>query len=413
MSLGEPPNSAIAAPAATPNRPRIVVIAAIGVGQILAWGSSYYLPAVLAGPVSRATGWSEGWIIGALSLGLLVSGLVSPRVGHRIERFGGRPVLAASAIFLAIGLALQAIAPNLPVFVAAWLIVGLGMGTGLYDPAFSTLGRLYGEQARSAISQLTLFGGFASTVCWPLSALFVEQFGWRGACLGYAAINLVIVLPLYLFGVPREAARPVAASPVAARRAPTTQRELNHRSAFIILAAALTLAAVIQTVISVHLLALVQARGLTLAAAVGFGALLGPAQVGARVMEAAFGRRFHPIWSLLISTVLVALGLLMLLGGVSVIGVGIVGYGLGSGIRSIARGTVPLALFGKEGYAILMGWLAMPALVAQAASPTLGSLLMQHFGPDATIAVMVGAAVVNIALVLPLLPLALRRPVAA
>ncbi len=190
--------------AVPPDSRRFVVIASIGVGQILVWGSSYYLLAVLAGPIARDTGWPEAWIIGAFSLGLLTSGLVSPRVGHLIERFGGRPVLAASAVLLAIGLLMQAIAPNLPVFVAAWLVIGLAMGAGLYDPAFATLGRLYGEHARSAITHLTLFGGFASTVCWPLSALFVEQFGWRGASAAYAAISVIVVLPLYLLGVPRE-----------------------------------------------------------------------------------------------------------------------------------------------------------------------------------------------------------------
>ena len=193
--------------AAPDPRRRFAVIASIGLGQILAWGSSYYLLAVLAGPVVRATGWPQAWVIGSFSLGLLISGLVSPRVGHLIERFGGRPVLAASAILLAIGLLIQAAAPNLAVFVAAWLVIGVGMGAGLYDPAFSTLGRLYGEHARSAITHLTLFGGFASTVCWPLSALFVAQLGWRGASLAYAAISVAVVLPLYLLGVPREEQR--------------------------------------------------------------------------------------------------------------------------------------------------------------------------------------------------------------
>jgi MFS family permease len=392
--------------------PRFVVIAAMGIGQILAWGSSYYLLAVLAGPVAHATGWSDSWIIGALSLGLLTSGLVSPRVGHLIEHFGGRPVLASSAVLLAAGLLLQALAPNLAIFVVAWLVIGLGMGAGLYDPAFSTLGRLYGERARSAITQLTLFGGFASTVCWPLSAYFVEHFGWRGASLAYAAINIVVVLPLYLLGVPREERR----SPTARTAAPGTmgrRRSAEDRYAFVIVAAGLTVASVIMTVISVHILTLMQARGLTLATAVSFGALIGPAQVGARVLQAAFGRRRHPIWSFLASSILVAIGLCMLLGPASAIGAGLVLYGSGSGIRSIVRGTVPLALFGREGYAVLMGWLAMPSLVAQAASPSIGALLLEHLGADLTIAVLVGAAVFNILLVLPLLPLARRRPVVA
>ena len=399
--------------AAPDRRRRFVVIASIGVGQILAWGSSYYLLAVLAEPMVHATGWSETWVIAALSLGLLTSGVVSPSVGRHIEQIGGRPVLAASAVLLAIGLLIQAAAPNLAIFIAAWLVIGLGMGAGLYDPAFSTLGRLYGEHARSAITQLTLFGGFASTVCWPLSAVFVEQLGWRGASLAYAAINIFVVLPLYLLGVPREERRILPAGSADAPAVRTQWQRAGDRSAFITLAIGLTVASVIMTVISVHVLTLLQARGLTLAAAVSLGALIGPSQVGARVLEATFGRRHHPIWSLLVSTTVVAIGLGMLLGPASIVGAGLVLYGSGSGIRSIARGTVPLALFGQNGYAILMGRLAAPILVAQAASPSLGVLLMGYFGADMTIAVLAGVAVFNIVLVLPLVPLALRRPLTA
>lgn len=405
MSQVAAPGNARVNPAAS--RSRLVVISTIGVAQILAWGSSYYLLAVLAGPIARDTGWPLTWIMGALSVGLLVSGLVSPRVGHLIDRRGGRPVLAASAVLLAAGMLLLGMAPNLAVFVLAWVVLGLGMGAGLYDPAFSTLGRIYGEHARSAITQLTLFGGFASTVCWPLSAFLVDQLGWRGACLTYAAVHIVIVLPLYLAGLPREEQR--AAPTEAPAGAPTrgsVRPEL--RLAFFLLAAGFTLAAVIMTVISVHLLTLLQARGIALATAVGFGALIGPSQVGARVLEMAFGRKAHPIWSLLASAVLVALGLAMLIGAPGVAAVGIVLYGSGSGIRSIARGTVPLALFGREGYAILMGRIAMPTLIAQAASPAIGAWLLGGFGPKATLIALFAAAVVNIVLVLALVPIARR-----
>lgn len=393
-------------PAAT--RPRLVVISAVGIAQILAWGSSYYLTAVLAGPVAADTGWPLSWIVGALSVGLLVSGLVSPRVGHLIERRGGRPILAASAVLLALGLFVLGLAPTLSVYVIGWVILGLGMGTGLYDPAFSTLGRLYRQDARGAIAQVTLFGGFASTVCWPLSALLVEQVGWRGACLGYAALHLVVVLPLYLFGLPREAPRATplpeaTGAPLAGHVRP------DQRLAFVLLAAGFTLASVIMTVVSVHLLTLLEAGGLTLAAAVGLGALIGPSQVGARVLEMMFGQKTHPIWSLVASAVLVAVGLGMLVGAPGIAAAGIVLYGAGSGIRSIARGTVPLAMFGREGYAILMGRIAMPTLVAQAASPMLGTWLLNEFGTTVMLAALCIAAITNIILVLALVPLALRR----
>ncbi len=359
---------------------------------------------MLARPTSAATGWPLAWVIGSLSLGLLVSGLVSPMVGRLIERHGGRPVLACSAVLLACGLLVTGLAPRLPVFVAGWVIIGLAMGAGLYDPAFSALGRIYGEQARGAITQVTLFGGFASTVCWPLSAALVDHAGWRGACLAYAAIALIVVLPLYMFGLPREETRQPA--PATDRR-PGRVRP-DQRVAFLLLAAGLTLASMIMTVISVQLLTLLQTRGLTLAAAVGLGALIGPSQVGARVLEMALGRGRHPIWSLVASAVLVAIGLGTLAAGVGAIAVGLILYGTGSGIRSIAQGTVPLALFGREGYAVLMGRLALPKLVAQAASPSLGGLLMGAFGTEATVAILCVAAVVNVGLALALVPIALR-----
>src|SRR5437763_6820278 len=173
--------SPTADPASALRPGRGVVVTTLGVTQILAWGSSYYLPAVLAKPVAADTRWPLPWVVGGLSLGLLVAGLVSPRVGRAVERTGGRPVLALSSALLAVGLAGIGLAPSLPAYLAAWAVVGLGMGAGLYDAAFATLGRLYGREARGAITKLTLLGGFASTVCWPLSAFLVGALGWRGA----------------------------------------------------------------------------------------------------------------------------------------------------------------------------------------------------------------------------------------
>ncbi len=191
------------AAAASPTKAhRRIVVAVLGVTQIMAWGSSYYLPAVLAGPIARDMHWPLGWAVGGPSLGLLVAALVSPRVGAAIERHGGRLALALSAITLAAGQVGLAAAANVEVYIAAWLVMGIGMATGLYDAAFATLGRLYGHSARSAITTVTLFGGFASTVCWPLSAFLVSEVGWRGACLIYAAIQVSVALPLYLFVMP-------------------------------------------------------------------------------------------------------------------------------------------------------------------------------------------------------------------
>ena len=162
---------------------------------------------ITSSPIADDTGWPLGWIVGGLSLGLLVAGVVSPRVGDTIQRLGGRLVLATSAVFLALGLIGLALSPSLPIYVASWIVLGIGMGAGLYDAAFAMLGRFFGQQARTAITTLTLFGGFASTVCWPLSAMLVSHFGWRDACLIYAGIHLAVLLPLYVFALPREPKR--------------------------------------------------------------------------------------------------------------------------------------------------------------------------------------------------------------
>jgi len=371
------------------------VIAAVGIIQILAWGSSYYLLAVLAGPIARDTGWSYSWVIAGVSLGLLVAGAVSIRVGRTIEEVGGRRVLAASALLLAAGLAVMAMAPGVSIYLAAWVLLGAGMGAGLYDAAFSTLGRLYGAGARSAITQVTLWGGFASTVCWPLSAWLVEAVGWRGACVAYAGLHLAVTLPLALSAIPRETRRePVAPQTDAA--VPPREAPANRALMVWLLAAILTAAGVVAAIWSVHLITILQAGGVGLASAVALGALVGPAQVGARVMEMASGGRHHPIWTLATAAVLIAAGLALLWAGVGLLAVALIAYGAGNGIWSIARGTLPLALFGPQGYAVLMGRLAMPSLIAQAIAPSAGALLLQRYGAQATLASLVGLAVLNL-----------------
>lgn len=379
------------------------IVTVLGITQILAWGSSYYLLAVLAKPISTDTGWPLSWIVGAMSIGLLTSGLVSPRVGRLIDQQGGRPVLAIGPIFLAAGLLCLAAAPTMPVFALAWVILGVGMGAGLYDPAFATLGRLYGKNARSAITALTLFGGFASTVCWPLSAYMVDAVGWRGACVAYALIQLLVSLPLYLFGLPHEARHvpsSVAKSKSGTKSEQAGEQTHTRRVLFVLLALGLTMASIISSALSVHLLTILQARGVPLGTAVALGAMVGPSQVGARIIEMLLGRRFHPIWTMVASSVLLAAGLALLFAGFPAVAVGLVIYGAGNGLTSIVRGTLPLALFGAGGYASLMGRLARPLLVAQAVAPSLGAVILDQYGGNPTVAALVTVAVANVATVL-------------
>jgi predicted MFS family arabinose efflux permease len=398
----------------TPLPDRRIIITALGTTQIFAWGTSYYLPAVLAKPMADDTGWSLAWVIGGLSAGLLAAGLASPRVGRTIQRIGGRPVLAASAVLLGVGLLGLGLAHSLVAYLFAWCVIGLGMGAGLYDAAFATLGRLYGQGARSAIGTLTLFGGFASTACWPLSAFLESQLGWRGACLVYAAYHLAVALPIYLLVLPREAVRTLRQADAPSNSAnmpPPTRPARSEATVFAMAATAITLSAMISTLMSVHLLVILQSRGIALAAAVALGALVGPCQVGARVIELLIARYHHPIWTKLASTVLVALGISSLLAGLPAVSAALVLYGAGIGIESIARGTLPLAVFGETRYAAIMGRIAMPSLIAQAAAPSLGAWLMGSHGPVGTLSALVVAAVANVLLVATLFAcLRLRRP---
>lgn len=376
-----------------------LVVPALGITQILAWGSSFYLPAVLAKPIAEDTGWPLAWVIGGLSLGLLIAGLISPLVGRRIHDFGGRPVLIASALLLAAGFTVLALAPNLPVFIAGWAVMGVGMGAGLYDAAFSTLGRIYGLAARQHITTLTLFGGLASTACWPLSAFFLSELGWRGTCGAYAGIQILVALPMYLIAL-KGPVPPLPAEPTPNKSTPSAHGGTTpHRALFLLLAGCITISSMLSTVISVHLLTLLQSRGLTLATAVALGTLVGPSQVGARFIEILVSRYHHPIWTKIASVSLVAIGLLLLWMDIPFIPICLVFYGAGIGLESIARATLPLSLFGAADYAPIMGRLARPSLIAQAATPSIGALLIQGLGTEGMLGTVTLVALLNVGLV--------------
>jgi predicted MFS family arabinose efflux permease len=375
---------------------KAVVVTTLGITQILAWGSTFYLLGVLAPFISRDTGWSYDLIVGGVSLGLLVAGLVSPSVGRLIGQRGGRPVLAVSALLLAGGLFGLGMAPNLVGYFGAWVIIGLGMGAGLYDAAFSTLGSIYGAQSRSAITSITLFGGFASTVCWPFTAFLVEHLGWRETCLCYAAIQISIALPIYLMCLPQTSAASTE------MRHGQVRLEAYEVIPFCILAAIITIGSAILSLMGTHLLPLLQARGFDLSLAVGIGMIVGPSQVGARFVEMLAGRRYHPIWTMVASVVLVALASAMLLAGFPVVALAIALYGAGNGLGSVARGTVPLALFGPDRYPVLMGRLALPLMISMALSPFVGGLAFQRGGALWTLMLLAALALTNVLLIVAL-----------
>ena len=376
---------------------RRVVITALGIAQILAWGTSFYFPAVFAEPIVKETGWSLGFVVGGTSIGLLTAGLISPQVGRIIDVRGGRPVLLASSLFYAAGLALVGLSHALPVYLLAWVLIGLGMGTGLYDAVFAALGRMYGSEARGPITSLTLFGGFAGTICWPLSAFMIEHLGWRSACFIYAAIHLLVMLPLQV-SVVRAPAKIVTGADKQASSSETS-RISNETLIFGLLAVVLSVAAGIGSIVVVHLLIFLQARGVDFATAVTLGTIFGPAQVGARLVERIFGNRYHPIWTMVASCSLMAIGLLLLYGAIPALVLVILLYGAGYGISWVGRGTLPLALFGPVRFPRLMGKLAFPSLIIQALAPSAGALLLEAKGAQTTIGVLTIFALINVVLI--------------
>jgi predicted MFS family arabinose efflux permease len=372
---------------------RRFVVSALGITQTFAWGSTFYLPAALAPLIASDTGWPYDVTVGGVSVALLFAGLASPRVSRLIADNGGRPVLAIGALLLAAGLIGVGFASSIAWYLAGWLVIGLGMSASLYDAAFSTLGRIYGTRSRTAITAVTLFGGFASTVCWPLSAFLAARFGWRGACLTYAAIQIAVALPLHLLALPASTEKN---GTVEKQSAVYLRRD--EYVTFGLLAAVLTLGASILSIIGTELLPLLTARGFAMSAAVAFGAIVGPAQVGARVVELLIGNRYDPVWTIVASAVLVAVAALMLFSSFSIVALAIVLYGAGNGVGSVARGTVPLALFGAQRYPVLMGRLAFPLLLAMALSPYLGALAFQRGGAGMTLALLTAIALLNVLL---------------
>ena len=374
--------------ATSPHHPARLVVP-LGLAQTLAWGSSFYLPAVLATPMARDLGLPAATVFAAFSVALVVSALVGPAAGRAIDRHGGRPVLLATNGLFALGLvALGAAQGPLSLF-AAWALLGLAMGSGLYEAAFATLVRLQGHDARGSITGITLIAGFASTVGWPLTALLETQFGWRGACYGWAALHLVLGLPLNAL-VPRAGPPAVGsphaaadAHPASAPQAVPTPLQRPERTA-LLLSFVFTVTYFSATAMATHLPRVLQASGATLAVAVGVGALIGPAQVAGRLLEFGVLRRVHP----LLSARLAALGhpvgaaALLLFGGAAAVPFALL-HGAGNGILTIAKGTLPLALFGAAGYGARQGWLALPARVAQAAAPFLFGLALDRWGARA------------------------------
>jgi MFS family permease len=350
------------------------LILALGTTQTLAWASSYYLPAILADPIARDLGVSSNWIFAAFSGSLVISALLGPRVGRQIDLVGGRSVLSISNLTLAAGLALLGFTHSIPVLVIAWLLLGIGMGFGLYDAAFGALGRIYGDAARRSITGITLIAGFASTVGWPLTAWGLETIGWRDTCFAWALAHIFVGLPINFFMLP-------AVKGAKAAVAASVKPHIPIDRTMVLLAFTFAAAWTVTGAMAAHMPRILEAAGATTVQAVAAGALFGPAQVVARIIEASFLSRYHPLLSTRLACLTHPIGAVILaVGGGAASSAFAIFFGLGNGILTIARGTLPLAIFGPQNYGYRLGIIGAPARMAQAAAPLAFGLLIDSMG---------------------------------
>ena len=358
---------------------RTVVVTALGLTQTLAWASSYYLPAILADPIAAGLGVSKALFFALFSASLLLQAAVGPMIGKAIDRHGGRGVLVLSNLVLAGGLGWLALTDGVVGLAGAWVLLGIGMALGLYDSAFATLTALYGLEARAPITGITLIAGFASTLGWPVSALLNQHFGWRGACLGWAAVNLLICLPMNRLLIPRPAG-PVRSAATAQTEGPAPSNGMA------VLAFVFGAVGFVTGAMAAHLPRLLELAGASAGAAIAAASLMGPAQVAARLFEFGVLKRLHPLVSTRLALLMHPLGagFLGALGGPAASIFALL-HGAGNGLLTISRGTLPLALFGPAGYGLRTGIIVAPARVTTAAAPLLFGLLLDAMGTGALI----------------------------
>ncbi|GAA0622928.1 MFS transporter [Thalassospira tepidiphila] len=364
---------------------KLPIVIGLGTGQTLAFGTTLYLPAILAEPMANELGIPPGWAFGAFSLALVVAALFGPKAGARIDQFGGRTVLAVSSLIFACGLAILGTADNLTMMCIAWCVIGVGMSMGLYESAFATLSWIYGHDARGPITGITLIAGFASTICWPITAGLEAEFDWRTACYFWAAMHIVLGLPLNLFLIPRTKGDAHTRAEHETPKAAPAQAKLSRSDIFnmpmILLAIVFAASWFTATAMAAHLPRLLQISGMDATGALIAASLVGPAQVAGRLAEFGLLKKMHPLISSRLSALTHPVGAVLLLifgGPVGMLFTSL--HGIGNGILTIAKGTLPLAIFGPVGYGARQGYIMAPSRFAQAAAPFVFGLLIDDYG---------------------------------
>ena len=372
-------------------------VAVLGITQILAWGAVFYPPVLTVPLIAADRGFSFTFAMGGFSAGLLAAGFVAPTIGSLIDRYGGHRVMPFGSLAGAAGLLAITYASHPVAYVAVWLLLGVAMAASLYDPAFATLGRIFGARARQPITVLTLAGGFASTVSWPTTYALLQSLGWQGTYLVYAAVLAFVAAPLHAFALPQTRATHDIV-PAEGAAAPPPQRAASG-AAFVLLVAAFSAYAFIPSGLSAHLLAIFKRAGIDAATVVLIGTLFGPSQVAARLCEFIFARNVHPLVMVrfAVSLIGLAFALLWLLGLSAHVAMAFaIMFGVANGLVTIARGAVPLALYGAAGYGRIIGRIAGPSLVITAIAPVVIAFVAERASDPVALAVAAAFALVSL-----------------
>jgi len=395
--------SRFAAALAWMRAPMGTAVITLGIGQIICWGTTLYALGVLGTPIVNETGWSRTLVFGGLTAGLLTSGLVSTYIGRLIDRRGGRMVMTVGSLFSAVGLALLALVRDEASYLACWVLIGIAMRMTLYDAAFAAAVQVTPSRGRRAISYITLFGGLASTAFWPIGHALDAAYGWRTTLLVFAAINLFVCVPLYLFGLARREPKvPPMTTSTASASSAATAIPLDRRQKIIAMALFATVMssnAFVFGALAVHLPGMLQATGLTAAAAVSLAALKGFAQVAGRLWELLFAQKMTPtdVGRIAVALLPVSFVILLVSSGSFALALAFtIVLGVSNGLVTIVRGAVPLYLFGPEGYGTILGILATPYLILNALSPAVFAAIVDWAGYAAGEIVLLGAAITGV-----------------
>lgn len=371
---------------------------ALGVSQLVCWGITYYLIGVFGPAMVAELRWSQAVVYGGFSAALLVMGFASPLAGRWIDRYGGARVMTAGSVLTAVSCIALAVAHDVALYYGAWVLLGIAMRLTLYDAAFAALARMGGPEARGPIAQITLFGGLASTVFWPVGSLLAQQSGWRGAVLWYALFALLTV-PLHL-ALPRGrylAPHGGGHAAVAKPRAATPGDRITAGALYALVAG---MASFLNSAMSSHMIGILAGLGVAASAAVWISSLRGIGQTAARLGEVMFGRRVDPLALNLAASALVPLAFLAgLVSGEFVAAAALFAflYGAGNGVMTITRGTLPLVLFDHRTYGSVVGKLLALGFLLAAVAPLAYAEVAERFGAAGTLYVSIAVATMTLA----------------